>query len=66
MLLKVKKLPKGLPSLKEFQDGASTGWLPYISLMALLEDQNAPVSAVVKSYWEGENKTIYCSLTYMA
>lgn len=54
MLLKVKKLPKWLPSLKEFQSAASTGWLPYIPLMALGEVQNVPVSAVLKTYWEGK------------
>jgi len=48
MLIRVKKLPNGLPSLKEFQTIASTGWLSQISLMAPLEKENAPLSAVLK------------------
>lgn len=44
--IRVKKLLKGLPSLKEFQTVAGTGWLSQISLMAPLENVNAPVSAI--------------------
>lgn len=44
----VKKLSKGLPSLKGFQTVASTGWLSQISLTAPLENENAPVSADLK------------------
>lgn len=57
MLIRVKKLPKGLPSLQGSQAVGSTGCFTQTSLTAPLENKNTPGSAVFKMQTIGREKT---------